>query len=296
MFTVVIPTYNRSSLVTRAIDSVYATGWEGVEIIVVDDASKDDTPEIIARRYPMVQVLRMPTNSGPSAARNVGIDAATARWVLMLDDDDLLVPDAFKTICRVLGENPELERYPVIQFAHTNAKMDRSFLVAGLTDYVEGRLQGDFAPLVQTRKFRSEQLRYPKSRIGGEGLLWFQIAQSWGLPSYAAAVIRLTDDAPTKLCSTRSQLARPREYAELQDETLALFGAALFSISPAYYRKKVIGGIVFRVLCGDRHLARTSITDSISLRATERFMLRCLSYMPLPVIAWLFTLYRGSGR
>jgi glycosyltransferase involved in cell wall biosynthesis len=296
MFTVVIPTHNRRFLVARAIESVYAAGWEDVEIIVVDDASDDDTPEVIASTFPMVQMLRIDNNSGPGVARNLGIDAAKARWILMLDDDDLLKPDALKIIQEVLDRNPELARYPVIQFACNSGNLESSFLAASLEDYINGRLQGDFTPLIQTRVFKNAQLRYPNCRVGGESLLWLEIARSWGIPSHSSAVVRVTRDAPSNLCSTQSQLARPRDYAELQEQTLARFGKHLFGINPAYYRKKVIGGIVYRLLAGDRALARATISRCAGVEVRVKIALRCLSYLPLAVIRPTFKLLRFAGR
>jgi glycosyltransferase involved in cell wall biosynthesis len=295
LFAVVIPTHNRSALLTRAIDSVYATGWRGVEVIVVDDASKDDTADVVVRNFPNVRFLRMPYNGGPGAARDLGIEAANSKWALMLDDDDLLRPEALRTIYSELRKTAELEKYPVIQFARSNGAVRAPFLIAGLRDLIDGGVTGDFAAVIQTRLFRERQFHYPKCRIGGESLLWFDIAQTYGLPTWSTTVIQMTGDASSNLCSIGSQLARPREYAELQEETLRTFGNALFEISPTYYRKKVLGGITYRLLAGDRKIARTSIADARSLRPYERIALACLSWLPQPVIRKTFETYRASS-
>lgn len=91
---VIIPVYNRAALLREAVDSVLAAG-SGVdfEIVVVDDASTDDTPEAIrAFDDPRIRSLRMERNSGQSAARNRGLDAARGTTIKFLDSDDLLVP------------------------------------------------------------------------------------------------------------------------------------------------------------------------------------------------------------
>lgn len=280
---------------TRAIDSVYRTDWHGVEVIVVDDASVDDTVDVVRDRYPEVRLLRMPSNSGPGAARNAGISAATAQWALMLDDDDLLMPDALLTVSHVLRETPELDRYPVIQFAHCNATLQSPFLVASLTDYLEGSVSGDFAPVIQTRVFGDHQYRYPECRIGGEHLMWYQIAKTCGIPTWSRNIIQVTRDAESNLCSLRTQLERPREYAELQEETLKLLGRELLDINPAFYRKKVIGAITYRLLAGDSAIARSTITDSPQLRMVERITMRALSYLPRVCVRKAFSAYRESS-
>jgi glycosyltransferase involved in cell wall biosynthesis len=295
LFAVVIPTHNRSALVTRAIDSVYATGWRDVEVIVVDDASEDNTVEVVARNYPNVTLLRTPFNGGPGAARNLGIEAANSKWVLMLDDDDLLMPEALRAIHHALCETAESEKYPVVQFARSNGTLRVPFLIARLRDFVDGGVTGDFAAVIQTRLFRERQFRYPKCRIGGESLLWYDIAQICGIPSWSTTVIQMTSDASSNLCSIGSQLSRPREYAELQEETLRAFGNELFEISPTYYRKKVLGGITYRLLAGDRKIARASIAEARSLRSYERIALACLSLLPQTVIRKTFETYRTTS-
>lgn len=91
---VVIATHNRSALLREALDSVASQEGQGdlfdLETIVVDDASTDDTPSIVAR-YP-VQYIRHSTNQGLSAARNTGIAASRGQFVAFLDDDDLWLP------------------------------------------------------------------------------------------------------------------------------------------------------------------------------------------------------------
>lgn len=295
-FAVVIPTHNRRTLVTRAIESVYATGWLGVEIIVVDDASKDDTVQFVASRYPSVRLLQMVSNGGPGAARNLGLGAVTAQWALMLDDDDLLRQDAFHRVYTLLTQTPHADQYPVVQFAHTNAKVTLPFQIAHLESFVLGVLSGDFAPVIQTRSFRERRLQYPDCRIGGEHLLWYEVAQTVGIPTWSTSVIELTRDAVSNLCSTATQISRPREYAELQEQTLARFGPAIFAISPAFHKKKAIGSVVYRLVAGDCGIARKTILGNAAFGPFDRLALYVLSLLPRVLVMKFFNLYRAAGR
>jgi glycosyltransferase involved in cell wall biosynthesis len=88
---IIIPVYNRAALVRDAIESALG---EAADVIVVDDASTDGTWDSL-RAYdgnPAVRCLRMPANGGQSAARNLGLEAATATYVKFLDSDDILTP------------------------------------------------------------------------------------------------------------------------------------------------------------------------------------------------------------
>jgi glycosyltransferase involved in cell wall biosynthesis len=86
-FSVVIPTYDRATFVTKAIDSVLQQSFKGYEIIVIDDGSTDNTSEVLQRYSTRITVVRQP-NSGVSVARNEGIKLAKGQWIAFLDSDD----------------------------------------------------------------------------------------------------------------------------------------------------------------------------------------------------------------
>jgi glycosyltransferase involved in cell wall biosynthesis len=92
---IIIPVYNRVTLVHEAIASALEAANEvSVAVIVVDDGSTDGTWESLGAYdgNPAVRCLRVPVNGGQSAGRNLGLDAATATYVKFLDSDDVLTP------------------------------------------------------------------------------------------------------------------------------------------------------------------------------------------------------------
>jgi glycosyltransferase involved in cell wall biosynthesis len=91
---VIIPCYNQGRFLAEALESVLAQSRPADQIIVVDDGSTDDTAEV-ARRYDRVRCVRQ-ANLGLAQARNRGLDEATARYVVFLDADDRLRPNALK--------------------------------------------------------------------------------------------------------------------------------------------------------------------------------------------------------
>ena len=88
---VIIPTYNRGWILAEAIESVMAQTFRDFELIVVDDGSIDNTPEIVAAFKDDIIFVRQ-KNQGVSAARNRGIHAASGRLLAFLDSDDLWLP------------------------------------------------------------------------------------------------------------------------------------------------------------------------------------------------------------
>ncbi|MFW6120097.1 MAG: FkbM family methyltransferase [Petrotogales bacterium] len=95
LVSVIIPTHNRANLVSRAIQSVLYQTFQNLEIIVVDDASSDNTPDVIEtlrREDNRVRYIRNEISLGGSGARNVGIQNARGDYISFLDDDDEWLP------------------------------------------------------------------------------------------------------------------------------------------------------------------------------------------------------------
>ncbi len=88
MVSVIIPTYNRGYCISESIDSVLNQEYRQLELIVVDDGSTDETPDLVAK-YPDLIYLRLEKNSGVSHARNLGVEWAQGELICFLDSDDL---------------------------------------------------------------------------------------------------------------------------------------------------------------------------------------------------------------
>jgi len=105
---VIIPTYNRAHLVTRAIDSALGQIVPGDEIIVVDDGSRDDTQAVLRSRYGQDLRYIQTTTAGAGAARNRGVRDARCDLVAFLDSDDEWMPNKLDLCRRVLEARPDV--------------------------------------------------------------------------------------------------------------------------------------------------------------------------------------------
>jgi glycosyltransferase involved in cell wall biosynthesis len=91
---VVVPTRNRKQLLAVTLESVLGQLSVGVEVIVVDEASTDGTPEFVATLGdPRITLVRHDEPRGPGAARNHGADRAGGAWIAFVDDDDVWAPE-----------------------------------------------------------------------------------------------------------------------------------------------------------------------------------------------------------
>lgn len=98
---VIMPAYNAADLLERAVRSVMAQTEPDFELLVVDDHSTDGTLALARRlekEFDNLTVIAMPVNSGVSAARNAGLDAARGSWISFIDSDDQYLPTFLETM------------------------------------------------------------------------------------------------------------------------------------------------------------------------------------------------------
>jgi glycosyltransferase involved in cell wall biosynthesis len=106
LVSVIIPTYNRGWIIKEAIDSVLAQDYRDFELIVVDDGSTDNTPEVLDAYRGTIKVFRQ-ENKGVSAARNRGIAEASGRFIAFLDSDDLWLPQKLSRQVEFFNTTPD---------------------------------------------------------------------------------------------------------------------------------------------------------------------------------------------
>jgi glycosyltransferase involved in cell wall biosynthesis len=106
---VILPTFSRRQVLPRTIASVFAQDEPNFELIVVDDCSRDDTADYLASLTdPRIRVVRPPRNVGTAGARNLGLEAARADIVALLDDDDVYLSRRLSAPLAVFARAPEV--------------------------------------------------------------------------------------------------------------------------------------------------------------------------------------------
>lgn len=104
---IIIPTYNRSKLLVRAIASAQPQMQQGDEILVMDDGSTDDTEAVVKSLTGNIRYFRLP-NGGPSNARNIGMQEAQGDLIAFLDDDDEWMPHKLALQRALMQQEPEV--------------------------------------------------------------------------------------------------------------------------------------------------------------------------------------------
>jgi glycosyltransferase involved in cell wall biosynthesis len=243
LVTVIIPTHNRPAQLCEAVDSVIAQQGRGtlfeLEIIVVDDASSDETASAVAS-YP-VTYLRHSQNRGLAAARNTGIQAGRGQYVAFLDDDDLWLPTRLQTQVPILESDPSIALVYSSCITIVDDRQTRSVDNVGPSGLVFGALlEGNFVGYLTVLVRRAAL-----DQVGGSfrsdvpGLedydLWLRLAQRFPFRFVAGpvAVYRL---------SSRGMFVRSIASGASRELHRRVVNRALeaASIPPGRQREKVI--------------------------------------------------------
>lgn len=137
VFSIIIPAYNNSRYLPECVHSLTSQEFRDIEIIIVDDASTDDTYSTaltLAEQDARVVVLRHERNAGTLAARATGIEAACGNYILLIDQDDALVPRALSSLLAISDAYPaDIYHYGVRVEASTVAAQQAA---AGMASFL----------------------------------------------------------------------------------------------------------------------------------------------------------------
>ncbi len=176
LVSVVIPAYNQAQFLGSAIQSVLEQSYQNFEIIVVNDASTDDTPQVVAQfKDPRLEYLVHPQNRGLPAARNTGMRASKGEIIALLDSDDIFHPDKLQAHVDFLAKRPEIgvsynARFNLNHSSESVRNLWRPPQTVDLNDFVQGF---PFSPsdMVIRREWAFKVNLFDESyRSGGEDL------------------------------------------------------------------------------------------------------------------------------
>lgn len=138
---IVIPAYNAEKHLAQTLKSVLRSTYSDLEVLVINDGSKDRTAEVAAGLGDArVRVITRP-NSGASASRNFGIDAADSEYIALLDSDDIWHPEKAHLQIKVLRENPDFG-YTFTEFLSWDGGDTAEFDASAVSDALDPKFTG----------------------------------------------------------------------------------------------------------------------------------------------------------
>jgi glycosyltransferase involved in cell wall biosynthesis len=177
MISIIIPTYNREETLKRCVDSILDQYYEGLEIIIIDDCSQDDTVSYLkslAQSFSFIKIVYNKINYGVNYSRNRGIELASKEYILFIDSDDELLQGGLNIIKR------SIEVYNgVTHFLFIISDREKDFekltqpIQVSYKEWIKGHYSGDFTHVVQSNIMK-QFLFYENFRLF-EILNWLRI-------------------------------------------------------------------------------------------------------------------------
>jgi Glycosyl transferase family 2 len=291
-FSVVVTTYNRETIVRRAVDSCLAQSYDDFEVVVVDDASGDGTVAALETyEDPRLRIVAHEQNKGINPSRHTGATAARGEWVVVVDSDWELMPNALERLRRAIDGLPEGVRVVRYRLLWDDGSVTPTFVPPGPYGYEE-RIRwfeeeggNDAGRCIQAAVF--ETTPYIADRRGAiETIFELDLAKAERSLCLDEVLGMEHSDAPNswmRSTSTAELLPRLRQEAPdmlwMAETSLERHGEALRRCAPRQYA----------------NLQRVVALQSFLLgrrRAGACYALRALRARPLAPLSWV-TLFLG---
>ncbi|MDH3377119.1 MAG: glycosyltransferase family 2 protein [Gammaproteobacteria bacterium] len=305
---VVIPVYNYGSFLPAALDSVLQQDDSALEIVVVDDGSSDDTAEVAMRwaaRHPSRVRYYWQSNRGPGAARNNGAQRCFGDYLLFLDADDRMLPDALSHFRRAIAANPDAD---LICGGYRSVYRDGSSRTRPAPNvsptkfqnfrrFVRGELCVCNGGAIMLRKRVIDALRYPETIRTSEDYVFFsQAIALFECVSFSDPVVAIFKHDASLRNNANALAAAGMQMVDLLFDSKVL-PRDYFSLRPEVYSRWCL--LVSRALLkhGDLVGAKKSYERAIKAYPLN---LRLVGYLRKYIRAtaklWLKKIHRHRGR
>lgn len=255
LLSVVMPTFNRASMICRAIDSLVAQRFGDWELVIVDDGSTDDTPQTISRyKDDRIRYLRK-ENEERSIARNFGISHARGLFVNFLDSDDFVEIDHLELAAKTISQRPEVKifhlGYSMLNIK-TGERLNRPLpTTEGLLRALlsENPLSGN---AIFIRRELLDEVRFAHSRhavIGEDWCLWLRLAARHLVHFERQVTSHIVEHAGRSTATIDPDTYRRATFASLDTlDSDAMFVAAVGASAYRRFRAEQLMGVALNYL------------------------------------------------
>jgi glycosyltransferase involved in cell wall biosynthesis len=261
LISVIVPTYNRDFLLQRAVKSVIHQSYNNLEIIIVDDASIDNTEKIIRKlrnEDNRVRYIKIKTNQGAATARNIGIKKSNGDFIAFQDSDDIWIHDKLEKQMNFFEKNPSIKMVytRVVSFGKKTIKLvpsNRKKNTAG--KLFSELLKSNFIDLPSVMIRKEILIKYPfdpKLQRLQEWDMWLRISPSINI-GYINEVLLISNFSENSISNNSDlipksvDIIKKRLKAKHQNYKLRFF---YFNISRLYlFNQKWLEGLIAVINC-----------------------------------------------
>jgi len=302
---VVIPLYNKSQYIRRALDSVLHQSFQDFDCIVVDDGSTDGGGDVVRRINDSRIRLITQANAGVSAARNRGVREASSELIAFLDADDAWEPLFLETILRLKETFPHAGAYATAYRIKEPGQLEYVMEYDGIPKAPwEGIIPDYFASVIKTPPIWSSIVSIPKNVFrdvgffpegvarGEDSEMWFRIALKYPIAFSHYVGATYYQDSSNRACNTTAIPVDPLILSTIRFALLSKnLEPHLIGKLRAYHDLIVTEYARIFLLEGKRKAARKLISRYFE-RGKEGCILCGLSFLPNSVLRTILVVRR----
>lgn len=267
-FSIIIPTFNRSWCIERAIKSVLQQEFQDWEMIIIDDGSTDDTKNITKKYLSDSRIKYFyKENGGVGSARNLGIENANGEIIMFLDSDDEFVSGALTLIFSAISKYKDAK---IFSFR----VVDQNGQQVSYTDIIHGNQLIDFASFISQKYIKGETFlvfgmdvfsgnTFDEDVNGGEGILLFKLIKENGLMMIDANARIYHKESADSLISSKLTYEKMWNICKIQMRLIEKYGSDLKENNKKYL------GMSYLVL------ARALALSGKKILSVKYFLLGC---------------------
>lgn len=277
LFSIIISVYNRPKQIARCLTSCLAQDFADFEVIVVDDGSQDDTTVAIETfRDARIKLIKHQTNLGMSAALHTATASAQGQWVVRMDSDHALLPNALSTFFShmqnlqpnigILGARYQWDDGRVTPFSIPTEAID----YIGRIKWVESEGGSDYLSCI--RRDVLEKAQWVQRRGSATALFQYDLARQTGALILKDILALEYTDASNSFHRARrtdklqNRLNNASDQAETYDEILNRHGKALMEFGPRQYAFFQLMSGFNHFLAANRHAGAAHVLKFLRLR------------------------------
>lgn len=240
LVSVITPVYNAERFLDRTLQSVFNQTYKNIEILLIDDCSRDKSAEIIKRYeqdHPEIVYYLQEKNMGAGAARNKALELASGQYVAFLDSDDMWLPEKIEQQVSLMKDKNTPFCYTAIEMMDENGKVIKSkrnlketcdynyllhnTIIATSSVVIDRNVLGDF--------------RMPLRRGGQDYATWLQLLRNgtiaWGI-NEVHTKYRIRDNSlSSKKINSLEQVWHIQTQDEKINKIIAAFNVMCFSVN-----------------------------------------------------------------
>lgn len=263
MISIVIPTYNRVSSLKKCIESIIPQYYEGLEVIVTDDYSTDETKQYLQglKEHSFIKIIYNKENRGVNFSRNRGIEIATRKFILFLDSDDEMIPGSLQQIKETIAANPDTKQFLfVVSDRAEDFRNVTETRKIQYEDWVNGNVSGDFTHVVLAQIMK-KYLFFEEFRMF-EHLNWLRVKKETAPQLLVPIITTQRERDRSDSLTTSGKLKNVsviKSRFEAEKLYYSLYHKDLHRYNPGALTFKLIETIVLGVACNQRKASRTLI-------------------------------------